>query len=155
MLLNELLRPELIKVGLEAQDKEEAISELVDLLVQEHEISMKHRQGVVEDILAAEKDQGTGMEDGIAIPHALTDNVEDLLCAIGTSKDGVSFNCLDGKPANLIVLLVAPKRNFIGEIRALAGIQHLLEHETLNNKIVESDSAAAIYKLIEAEEPEF
>lgn len=154
MLLNELLRTELIKIGLEAQNKEEAISELLDLLVQEHEIAMKHRQSVLEDIFANEDDLGTGMEHGIAVPHTTTDHTEDILCAVGTSSAGIPFQNLDGELTKLVVLVLAPKRNFAGEIRTLVGIQNILSDETLRGQIIQATDANSIYKLLVAEEPE-
>ena len=154
MLLNELLRPELIKLGLEAQNKEEAISELVDLLVQEHEVAMKHRQSVLEAVLAQEDSLGSGMEEGIAIPHATTDHTDDILCAIGTAPNGISFASLDGEPTKLVVLVLGPKRNFAGEIRTLMGVQNLLANESLKQQIIDATDAQALYEVLIAEEPE-
>ena len=152
MLLSELLSPDLIEVGLNAESKDEAIGELVDLLVQGHEISMAQRQQVIGQLLEHEEVHGSGMEGGIAVPHCLTDIVEDTLCALGTAPHGIPFECLDGAPAKLIVLLLLPKRNFAGTVRTLAGIQHLLEHETLTDQLVDAQTAQAVYGLICQEE---
>jgi mannitol/fructose-specific phosphotransferase system IIA component (Ntr-type) len=152
MLLTEILRPGLIKVGLEAQQKREAIGELVDLLVQEHEIPLKSRESVLEAVLSNEAAQGTGMESGIAVPHGLTDEVEDLICAMGISKAGVPFESLDGAPAKLVILVVAPKRSFAAEIRTLAGIQHLMEHDSLGTRLMQASNQEAAFDLIQQEE---
>ncbi|NJL71808.1 MAG: PTS sugar transporter subunit IIA [Candidatus Competibacteraceae bacterium] len=80
-----------------ADKKRLAISELVDQLVQFNELPMKQRDGVLDELYANEESIGTGMEHGIAIPHVATDRVDDVLCAIGTSKSGVPFRSLDGK----------------------------------------------------------
>jgi len=152
MLLSELLRPDLIKVGLNARNRSEAIGELVDVLVQWHEIPMSQRHEVLEFLLEHEDSRASGMERGIAVPHGLTDAVEDVLCALGTAPQGIPFECLDGEPATLVVLLVLPKRNFSGSVRTLAGIEHLLEHDTLKDQIVAAQTAQAAYDLIEEEE---
>ena len=44
----------------------------------------------------------TGIGQGIAIPHAKTDLVEDICAAIGISKKGVNFNSLDGELVYII-----------------------------------------------------
>lgn len=152
MLLTEILRPELIKIGLEAQSKREAISELVDVLVQEHEVPLKNRDGVLEAVLESEAAQGSGMEGGIAVPHGLSDRVEDLICAMGVSKSGVPFDSLDGQPARVVILVVAPKRSFAREIRTLAGIEHLMAHATLKEGILAASTSEEAFSLIEDEE---
>lgn len=148
MLLSELLRTDLIKVGLEATSKREAIGELVDLLVQRHEIALSHRAEILETLNARESTDGSGMEGGIAVPHDLSDRVEDMICALGISKSGVDFQALDGKPSQVIVLLIAPKRSFAGEVRALCGIEHLFESATLKDKILAAATADGVYEAI-------
>lgn len=152
MLLSELLRADLIKVGLDANSKREAIGELVDLLVQRHEIAVSKRSEVLDALDAHEDDNVSGMEGGIALPHAVTDGVEDMLIALGTSVRGIDFHAADGKLSNLIVLIVAPKRDFAGEVRAIVGIQHLLDHGTLKDKIVASSTADSIFTAIQEAE---
>lgn len=149
MLLSELLRKDLIKVGLEAHSKQEAIGELVDVLVQRHEIAWSHRPEVVEALRQHEDSTPSGMEGGIAVPHAMTDRAEDIICALGVSKSGVDFHATDGKLSKIVILLVAPKRNFAGEVRALAGIQHLFENPGLKDKILSSGTPDAVYDAIQ------
>lgn len=148
MLLSELLRADLIKTGLDATNKREAIGELVDLLVQRHEIALSHRAEILESLNAHENTDSSGMEGGIAVPHDLSDRVEDMLCALGTSKAGIDFQALDGKPSQIIVLLIAPKRSFAGEVRALCGIEHLFENVALKDKILAAASADGVFEAI-------
>ena len=148
MLLSELLRADLIKVGLEATSKREAVGELVDLLVQRHEIALSARAEVLEALNAHESTNVSGMEGGVAAPHGLSDRLEDLICALGTSKAGIDFHATDGKASQIVVLLVAPKRNFAGEVRALVGIQHLFDNPGLKEKILAATTADGVFDAI-------
>jgi len=152
MLLSELLRPELIKVGLEAQKKTEAISELVDVLVQYHEIPMAQRHAVVEELIENEALFGSGLEKGIALPHTTTDRVGDIICALGTAKNGINFGSRDDKPAKIVLLMLAPKKSIVQEIETLAGVEHLLEHDHFSDRILEGDTGEEVYEMIKAEE---
>ena len=151
-MLCQLLRRDLIKIGLEAESKHEAIEELIDVLLQQHEISLAQRDALVEDVLAAERKQGSGMEQGIAVPHAMTDRVEDILCALGTAPNGIPFDTLDGRPVDLVVLLLVPRRNFSGEVKALAGVQALLQHSGLKQQLVTAPNADAAFEIIQSRE---
>lgn len=69
MLLSEMLHARVVKTHLEAENKYEAIEELVDLLIEAHEIPLSLRDHVVEVITERERSMSTGMEHGIALPH--------------------------------------------------------------------------------------
>lgn len=148
MLLSEVLRSDLIEVGLDATNRREAIGELVDLLVQRHEIAYTNRTEVVESLRAHDDSVVSGMEGGIAVPHAVTDRAEDIIAALGVSKAGIDFHATDGKPSHIVIVLIAPKRDFSGEVRTLAGIQHLFENELLKEKIRTAGTPDAVYDAI-------
>lgn len=152
MLLSELLRPELIKIGLEAEKKRECISELMDVLIQYHEVPMNQRDPLLEHLYANEDALGSGMEHGIALPHISTDRVEDVICALGTAPRGVPFGTLDGKPASLVLLLLVPKKSYESEVKAIAGIEKLFEDKTLLEKLLKCISPQEAFKLIQSAE---
>jgi mannitol/fructose-specific phosphotransferase system IIA component (Ntr-type) len=152
MFLHEILRPELIKIGLEAEKKRESISELMDVLVQYHEVPMNQRDILLEQLYANEDALGSGMERGIALPHIATDRVEDIICAVGIVPRGVPFETLDGRLAKIVVLLLVPKKNYEDEVKAIAAIQDLLEDDALVASLLKCISAQEAYKLIEAAE---
>lgn len=152
MCLSDLLRPELIKIGLEAEKKRECISELMDVLIQYHEVPMNQRDALLDELYANEDALGSGMEQGIALPHIATDRVHDLICAIGTAPRGIPFGTLDGRPASLVVLLLVPKKSYEDEVRAIAGIQNLLEDRALVEKLLQCISPQEAFKLIQRAE---
>ena len=53
----------------------------------------------------------TGIGFGIAIPHASSDKVEDVVAAFGRSTKGIEFDSLDGQPVFFVVLFVVPMTN--------------------------------------------
>ena len=50
----------------------------------------------------------TGIGFGIAIPHASSDKVDEVVAAFGRSVKGIQFDSLDGQPVFFIVLFVVP-----------------------------------------------
>ncbi|MFM1921889.1 MAG: EIIABC-Fru [Candidatus Hydrogenedentota bacterium] len=151
MLLHELLRPELIKVPLEAEKKSEAISELVDVLVQYHELPLSQRHAVVEEFAANEWAVGSGLERGIALPHIHTDRVEDVVCALGISSRGVNFSNLDDKPSTVVLLTLSPKKGLSQDLESLAGIARLIESRTLVGRLSQAKSGQEAFDILKAE----
>lgn len=155
MLLTEILHPSVIKIGLEAETKFEAINALIDVLVQAHEVPLSKRDEIREEVFDRENSHGTGMECYIAVPHANTDKVDDVIGALGVSTKGVPFDCQDGLPARILLLLLLPKRNFQGHVRTMAGVAHLLCNTAFRNALIASPNAAAALKLITEEEERY
>lgn len=152
MLLSELLRPDLIKVNLEAEKRDEALAELVDVLVQTHDITYAQRHEVLTALVDRESELGSGMEHGVAVPEAACDHVEDILCVMGTTPRAIAFETLDGLPVQLILVIVTPKRNFAGKVRTLACVSRLLEVEGVVQRIVNAPSGKTAYDIILDEE---
>ena len=88
MLLSELIQEDLIKVGLKARDKWDAIRELVDVLVAAHEIRLNDRTTVIDAVVTRERSLSTGLKYGLAVPHGTVDCVTDIIVALGTSPEG-------------------------------------------------------------------
>jgi PTS system nitrogen regulatory IIA component len=152
MRLSEFLRPELIKVRLEANDKWDAIEELIDLGVAAGELQKENRDKVLDAVFDRERSMSTGMERGIAIPHTSTMLVSNVVGVIGISKTGIPFESLDSRPAQIIVLLVIPRDKFQQHVRTLAGIARLFNHEQMAEALKNAKSSEEAMEIIRIEE---
>lgn len=100
--ISKVLDKSLITVDLQATDKEAAISELTDLLVQNGAVVDK--KAFVEDVIAREAEGMTGLGQGVAIPHGKSKAVKTTSLAIGISQHMIPWESLDGEPINTIIL---------------------------------------------------
>ena len=152
MDLTSLLSPDLVKVGMAARTKTEAIAELVDFLVARSKIVAKDRQAVLDAVLAREHSLSTGMEHGVALPHGSVDCVAELAGALGIHHGGIDFASLDGKSAHLIVCLVVPRSRTSRHVRTLAGIARLLLNESLRASLLTAKTPEEAMAMISTEE---
>ena len=81
MRLTDILKPQNIKIPLEAANKTQAITELVNVLAQSGDVSDAKK--VLESVLERESTRTTGIGNGLAIPHGKTTGTADLVMAIG------------------------------------------------------------------------
>src|ERR1017187_5897067 len=128
MDLNDFLGPEPIVIDLLAQNRWEAIDELIDQLVVHNKIKAEHRDAIAESVRKREKSMSTGIGFGIGIPHASSDLVGEVVGAIGRSRKGVQFEALDGKPVKLVVLFLVPQGQFQKHQHTLANLAKLLHN---------------------------
>jgi mannitol/fructose-specific phosphotransferase system IIA component (Ntr-type) len=122
---------------------EELLGRMRDLkLVDQYELALN-------DILDREGYLSTGLENGLAIPHAKTDSIGKLEIVFGLKKEGAAFESLDGKPAENIFLVLSPKDTSGPHIQALALITRNLKDAQVREKIKDSDSAETIAKIFQ------
>jgi fructose-specific phosphotransferase system IIA component len=149
MALIELISEEVVKVPLTSQSKPEIIKELIQLL---HERGHIEQIEVAYDAVLTREAQGsTGLENGIAVPHAKTDAVKSLTIAIGISPAGVDFEALDGNPSQLLFLILAPPDQPGPYIEALAEIARLTRSKAFYNMVITAVSAREVVEIFREE----
>lgn len=150
MRLSEILKPQNIKVPLEAKTKSEAISELVNLLAANGEISDPKQ--VMEAVLDREATRTTGIGNGLAIPHGKCNGTDHLSMAIGRPSTPVDFQAIDGRPVTLIWLLTSPPDKTGPHIHALARISRLMTIEKFRQALAQAKTAQELYDAIVQQE---
>ena len=88
-------------------------------------------------ILAREAQSSTGLEEGIAIPHAKTSAVKIPSIAFGLSKNGVDYESLDGEPSKLFFILSAPANASDTNIEILSKLTTMLLDDEIREKLLE------------------
>jgi Kef-type K+ transport system membrane component KefB/mannitol/fructose-specific phosphotransferase system IIA component (Ntr-type) len=143
------IRPECIRLNLAGETKEAVITELVDILVTEGRVL--HRDLVLHDVFEREKAMGTGMENGIALPHGKTDGVDDLEVAIGIKKEGIDFGAMDGKKSRLFILIISPQKDSVPHLQFLACISSILIDPQVREALIHIDSPEKAVELLREE----
>ncbi len=128
MDLNDFLGPEPIIIDLQAENRWQAIDELIGSLLTHGKIKPEHREAIIASVKKRESSMSTGIGFGIGIPHASTELVSDVIGAVGRSRKGVQFDALDGKPARLVVLFLVPQGQFQKHLHTLSNLAKLLHN---------------------------
>lgn len=149
--VSDLLSRDLIQPDLEAGSRDEVFDELIGLLEENGSLDFS------DDALDALKDReeilSTGIGEGLAIPHAKMDEIDEFKAAFARLPDGVDFKSLDGKPAHLVFLLLSPKGEAGKHVRVLARVSRILKNASFRERLLEAETDDAIYDLIvEADE---
>jgi PTS system fructose-specific IIC component/PTS system nitrogen regulatory IIA component len=146
MFLNEIYRPEFIKIGLEAEDKEEAFEELVEQFC--YAVNTNAREEILAAIRDRESKMSTGIRQGIAIPHGKTPAVDGLYGVLGISKTGVDYDALDGKPVYLLFLILTPEKEAEKHLQVLKRLAELLDNPQFYTDLVAQNTAQDAYGII-------
>ncbi|NLV24299.1 MAG: PTS sugar transporter subunit IIA [Deltaproteobacteria bacterium] len=150
MKISELLRTETINADLKAKWKNEALAEMVDAMIKIQ--NGLDREEVIRVLLEREKLGSTGIGDGVAIPHGKLKGLKDLFISFGRSRSGVEFDSMDGKPVNLIFLLIAPEESVGVHLKTLARISKLLKNASVRQRLAGASDKQEIFDIILEEE---
>lgn len=148
----DFLNEKYVSLNLKARNKREVLEELVEPLVKGGEL--ENKEEMVKVLLEREKLGSTGIGEGIAIPHGKTKTVKKLVAAFGRSVAGIDFDTLDGEPAQLFFLLVAPYDSAGPHLKALARISRLLKDENFREELMKASSKEALLEAIRRQDEE-
>ncbi|AJF06991.1 PTS sugar transporter subunit IIA [Geoalkalibacter subterraneus] len=150
MKISDILQPGAIVADLRADDKPKVLETLTDALLSvEKGID---RDEVIRVLKERERLGSTGIGDGVAIPHGKLKKIDHLMLSFGRSRGGVDFDSMDGRPAHLFFLLIAPEDSVGVHLKTLARISKLLKNIPAREKLMGAESTEEIHRIIADEE---
>lgn len=147
MMLANLLSAAQIIPEMRATERWQAIEEIVARLVEAGRIAESDRATVLAALKQREETMSTGIGFGIAIPHASSDCVPEVVAGFGRSKAGIEFDSLDNQPVHFIVLFIVPRDQFQTHLRTLAAIAKFLNDRTVRDELGNAADAQEILKV--------
>lgn len=145
--LAELIVPERI-IELNVTTKLEALRILSDACARAPQVT--DGEAFFNAILKRESMISTGVGMGIAIPHVKIPEVTDYVAAVGRSRQGVTFDALDGEPVNLIFMIGASDRQTREFVKMLAQATHLLKSRAVREALLAAPIPHSFIEIVRA-----
>jgi PTS system nitrogen regulatory IIA component len=146
MKISELINDRLIISKLQGKSKKQVLEELTKhLALNKNQVDSDMLLRV---LIEREKLGSTGIGNGIAIPHGKLNGLDNIVLMFGKSIEGIDFDSIDGKPVNLIFLLVAPSNSAGVHLKALARLSRLLKDKIFRQKLLDAPDAQSLYSVI-------
>lgn len=147
MTLADHLCPEAVLLAPAAADKWDLLRLLVDGLVRSGGLPAARREEAAGALIARERSVSTGMEQGIAVPHAALEDLPGVLAALAVLPDGLDFQSLDQLPARIVVLLLVPKREKLVHVRTLTEVARRLSDAAFRQRVLSCRTADELIDL--------
>jgi mannitol/fructose-specific phosphotransferase system IIA component (Ntr-type) len=129
--------PNVNVVDVQAQDRWQAIEELMCHLVDTHKIQPQHRDSIAASLRKRESSMSTGIGFGVGIPHASTTLISEVVAVVGRSRQGIQFDALDSKPVHLVFLFLVPAGQFPKYVHVLADVAKLLHRQDFRDGLLD------------------
>lgn len=150
MRIHGILKEDHIFFDLEPGEKKHVLEEFVSALKKKGLIS--EDKEILDELIKRELLGSTGLEKGIAIPHALVEKIEEPLLALALIKKGINFEAVDQMPTYVIVLLLGNKDNPGLQLKLLAHICRLVKETKFVEKAKNASSPDEICSILKEEE---
>jgi Kef-type K+ transport system membrane component KefB len=135
-----------IFLDLAARNREEAIRELCACL--HTETDEQSADEIMQAVLAREQEMTTAIGGGVAVPHARMSNLKRSLVVLGCSRQALEWNSADGKPVQLIFLVITPRENPSIQLQLLRGISCSVANSDVRAKLIQADSAPEVMEIL-------
>jgi len=139
--------PNAVKADLRATDKKSVIEEMVELIIESGQLNEDKKTDVFKALMEREEAMSTGMQYGIAMPHAKTDVVGNIICALGIKKEGIDFQSLDGEKAKIFVMILSPRGGMGPHIRLMADISQLLTDAQCRQRLLNAKDDKEVFAI--------
>lgn len=150
MLLSDLFTAGDLVVPFDPADKWSGIQALVQHVCDSGRLPAELFDDVLDAVISRERSMSTGMEHGVAIPHAAVEGLESVAVAMGLvqAEEGLPFESVDGRPARIVVLLIIPRAQKLLHIRTLADVARALSRDELRDELLSAEGAQAAFETL-------
>jgi len=150
MKLTQYIHPECFITDLAEKSRDGALRRIVHAVAEKGLV--RDEEDVFAKLIERENIQSTAVGNGVAIPHYFTDEVPDLAVIVARSRAGLEFDSFDGKPTQVVFLLLGSRQQYTTHLKALARIARLIKNPVFIEKIVSSTSVQDMVRAFDEEE---
>ena len=136
-----------IELGVKVDSKEAALQYLAKMVVEKGYAS--DQQEVEKKYLFRETESSTGMEHGIAIPHAQSATINKSGMFIVKLAEPIEWGSLDGGKIDTLISFIIPDQDNQEHLKYLSDVSKLLVHEQFVAELKAAQTKTAIFKLFQ------
>lgn len=146
MVITKFITKSCIVPELGATNKSDALKELTHLLYEKKRMS--NVGPALDQIVAREATESTGIGNGIAVPHARIPGMKNLSCAVGRVAEGMDFMAVDRKPVRIVFLICYPPAQQTAYLNFVATISRLLSDKENMDAVMGAATVEAIFAVL-------
>ena len=148
MRLVDYLSTNRIFIDLKAGPKEEILHQIVRQVVEKGEIPPEKSEIFFQKLMERESLKSTGIGHGVAVPHAIIEDIGKSFVSLSLCQEGTDFDSIDHKMVHIVITLVGPLRDRPIHLKLLACIARLMIIPEIPQQILQAHSPADVYCLL-------
>jgi nitrogen PTS system EIIA component len=144
--LGSLIRPQLVFADLSAADRSEVLRAFADRVAGQGLV--KSGADLFQKLWEREQLGSTGIGSGVAIPHCKLPGLAHGVVAVGLVPGGVDFGAADGRPVQVLFLVISPSGAPAEHLQILAAISRWLRVDAHADRLASLRDPEAVYHLL-------
>ncbi|WP_080458153.1 PTS sugar transporter subunit IIA [Roseovarius sp. A-2] len=140
-----ILKPEAVRILTGATSKKRLMQELGFIV--EAAYGVQHSRAV-EALLERESLGPTGVGNGVALPHARIDGLDQVVGVLTLLEKPINFDSVDRQPVDLAFALFAPEDAGVEHLKALALVSRTLRDTSLCAKLRANTDPMTLYTIV-------
>jgi len=144
--LADYLRRDLVLCDLPHTDKPSLLKALASEVATR--LSAVDEAALLEELLAREAEQSTGIGGGLALPHATVAGLEKSELVVVRASEGVDFAALDSRPVDLLFLLLSPPGTEAQHLRLLARLARIFVPEETLERLRSAKGPEELFRML-------
>ncbi|MEO1424409.1 MAG: PTS IIA-like nitrogen regulatory protein PtsN [Pseudomonadota bacterium] len=145
MELTQIIRSDAVRARFRTSSKKKLLLDMAELAEEVYDL---RADPTFEAMQQRESLGPTGVGGGVAIPHARLPELDRIVGLFATLEKPVDFDAVDGRPVDLVFVLLAPEQAGAEHLRALARVSRTLRDRTVCEKLRSTEDAAALFAIL-------
>ena len=130
MKIADLMSESLVYLDIPGKNKSEVITNIIHKIAESHP-GIKNIEKFIVEVLEREKLGSTGIGDEVAIPHARTELVDQMILAFARTENEIDFEAIDNLKVRFIFLMAVPTKELKVYLTTLANISRLVKSKKM------------------------
>ena len=148
MNIQDFLSPSDVAINVPVANKSKLLFELASKAGARLRLPPDH---ILEELSKREKLGSTGVGDGVAIPHARFPEIDKPFGMLFRLRRPIDFDALDGKPIDVVFLLLLPESAKGEQLSALACVARKLRKPAVTAALRKATDAAETFRTLTSE----
>lgn len=153
MKITDILKEDKILIDFKGKQKIDILNEMIDVFVGDSRVLDIDTIRTV--VLEREEIMSTGVGNGFAIPHGKTNMVSEMVAGFGLLREPMEFDALDGKPVNLIFLLIGQADSVGPHLKMLSRVSRIMNQESVREKLTNVKTSKEILQILDEEDSKY
>ena len=112
------------------------------------ELTSTNKDEIFQKLYEREKLGTTAFGNGIAIPHARVEGIQNAKIIILKLTEAIDFNSIDGNKVDIVMSLFVPNDNNEMHVELLSSIASLLDDQVFREKIRTANTASDVMMIV-------
>ncbi len=145
MKISDIMTEKSVVMGIKANSKRQLLQKLAQ---KASEITGINDRTIFDTILERENLGSTGFGSGTALPHGRIADIDKVYGIVTKLNTPVDFESIDGKPVDLVFMLISPEGSGADHLTALAQVSRILKDEATCSKLRAASQTDEIFSLL-------